>query len=703
VSATTSTAATDIGRILNPESIAIVGASPNSHWGSQIVRNVATAGFPGPVAAINPKYTSIEGVDCYPRLSDLPFVPEAVELFISSRNVIPVLEEAAELGVRGAVVFATGFAEAGPEGRKLQQRLTDIARSADMALVGPNGLGTISFAHRCPLFFDRVDRYEPGRAALMSQSGQVSGMFINNHLGVRWSHVVSGGNEAVCGATDFVSYFVDDPHTDVIVGFLETIRDPEGFFYACDRARAAGKPVVVLKVGRTEAAQRAVIAHTGALSAPDRLLARLLDRHDVIRARSPHELLQLALALQQPPIAGPRIAVLSTSGGQIELLLDELVANDLEVAELSPSTIEALRARLPASLHATNPLDYWGVDDYQSAFAGLLRLLARDEGVDAVVCIADRNQDPVGEPGRERFMIEGARAVARDTGVPIALISPLGGGADPSVVEELGREGVLVLSGLPEAFAALAGSVRRARPAPAARVTRDLRTDPVNRTLQALGGNAGSGQPGLDVLRAAGIPTPRTIEVEDAAAAAAAARDIGFPVVLKLGDADALHKTEVGGVLIGLSDEDAVRAGAERLLAGGARRLLIQEQVSGGVELIAGITCDPQLGAFVLIGLGGIWTEVLDDVAIRPAGLREGEADEMLRELKTHALLEGARGEAPVDRAGVIAVIEQLDALALAHGRALDSIDVNPLIARPDGVVAVDALVVPAGAAGPAV
>lgn len=680
--------------LFRPKSVAVVGASPTHMFARQSLENFSIMGYPGELGAVNPKYDEILGYPCAPNLSSLPFVPEAVLVGVNRNLVVPVVEEAAELGVKAVVVFAIGFAEIGDEGLARQARMVDVARDAGMALIGPNCQGVINFVDRTPMYMGYTHQYEPGRVALISQSGSVTTAVANNKRGVRWSNVLSVGNEAVTDGADLLGYFVDDPHTDVICMFIETVRDPERFFAECDRARAAGKPVIALKSGRTEAAAAAATAHSGALAAPDRLVDALLARHGVLRTESIEELLETAIALQSKRLPkGRRVAAMTASGGQIELILDQTGPLGFEHPTFEGDIAARLRSQLPDFLDVKNPLDWWGVDDMYQGYRDLLETIVSDPEIDIVVSATDFSYHPTGQE-RDSSQLTSAIELAQDTDKVIVVLDTVDGSVPKEIAEDALAQGVLALSGVPVGLRALRHLADFAEQPPAEAEPADIDGQHVE-TFLSQHPHAVAGLPALELLNAAHVAVPATRLAANEDEAAAVAADIGFPVALKSGDPLLLHKTESGALLLGLRDEEAVRAGARQILAAGAESVLVQQQLVGGVELILGLDTHPELGTFVLVGLGGIWTEVMNDVAIRPVGLREGEAEQMLRSLRGFGLLDGARGTAPVDIAAVVRAIESVDSIGRSFGHRIRSLDINPLIVSAEGAVAVDALVVP--------
>lgn len=687
---------TRIHALVEPASIAVVGASPTNATARAALENLTGLGFAGPVAAVNPRYEEVLGVPCVPSLRELDFVPDAIVVAVNRDRVLPVIAEAAEIGTRAAVVFAIGFAEIGSEGATAQQELARIAEAADMAVLGPNCQGLINFARSTALSTDRIVPYAAGPVGLICQSGSMSNALINNQRGVRWRYTFSTGNEAVVDAAELLQYMVDDEECRAVCLFLEAIRDPEGFFDACDRALERGLPIVVLKTGRTEASMQAVTAHSGALGVPDRLIDALLERHSVIRVRSLEEMLETANALQvrQRPTRGS-IATLTASGGQIQMVLEATERPQLEHPPFAADTVAAIDAILPDFLAAGNPLDYWGAADPDAAYPALTEILAEDPNIEIVMSVVDQARHPAGD-GRFQRPLDAALALAPcHPDKLFVLLETVGGVSPPSRVAESAEAGVLLLAGFETGALALGHLVAysrrlahpRARPAPA--------TSRRARSVALPFARPFTGQAGLDYLAANGVPIVPTRPARGADAAVAAAMELGFPVVAKLGDPEVTHKTEMGGVITGLVDEATVRTAVARLEAAGNGEVLIQRQLRG-VELIFGVTRHPALGSFLIVGLGGIWTEILQDVAIVPVGLATGDAEHALARLRGHRLLEGARGTPPVDMAALVELLECLDVLAVSLGDEIAGIDLNPVIATPEGAWAVDALIVPA-------
>jgi len=685
-------------RLFRPKSVAVVGASPSHQWLKNSILSFPEMGFGGKVYAVNPRYNEVAGVPCFPSLTELPEVPDAILIGLNRDRVLPVVEEAVSLGIGGAVVLAIGFAEAGEAGRERQQRMRQISLDADFALVGPNCQGLIDFTSGNALYMGKVAKYDAGVVALISQSGSVTTALTDNNRGVRWSQIVSAGNEAVVDSADLLRYFVDDPGVKVIGAFLETIRDPARFFAECDRAKAAGKPVVVLKSGTSEAGAQAATAHSGALAAPDRLYDARFERHGVHRASSMEALLETLLAMQldRRPKSN-RMASITASGGQIELILDQTDKTDLTHVPFAPDTVRALRNRLPDFLATTNPLDYWGMDDLEKNHPALLREIASDPNIDIILSASGFSQYPTStDRGALEDRLKPHKALAAEHDKVVVMLDTVDGTV-PAEIAESGLKGnILVLSGLSEGLEALSHLVadgkaaHKPAPAPAFDVAK-------TRTLFNAISAPSSGMPTSDLLTAAGLPVVESRHAPSADTAVKAASELGYPVVMKAADPSLLHKTEVGGVLVGIKDANAVTEGFKKLSAVAPGGVIVQPMAPFDVELFAGFTNHEQLGPFLIVGTGGIWAELFDDVCVRPVGLAAGEAKEMLESLKGYPLLLGVRGKPACNIDAVVALIEKLDAFVREFGDKISAIDLNPIMVTPDSALIVDTLVVPKG------
>lgn len=685
-----------LSALFRPNSVAVIGTSPASDVRRTPLEQYKRIGYAGKVAAVNPKYEEVAGFPCYASLKSIPYVPDAVLILRNREGTVAALEEAAEVGVKAAVIPEIGFAEAGAEGVAAQARIVDVARSSGMAVLGPNSGGMINWVDRVHLNMGAFDVRPPGHVALISQGGGTRLSLLGSGRGVRWSHAIICGNEAVTGSADFLRYFVDDPNVRVICGFVEAIRDPERFFFECDRARAAGKPVVLLKPGRTEASRELATAHTGALASPYRFYRELFKKHGVMQVDSFEEMLASAMLAQTGRSPGEgRLAAICPSGGLVQMYVDELAkCETIKYAEFQPQTVESIRSIVPPEIVCRNPLDFYsGYDNVEQESRTIYQAVASDPNVDIFAVLHLPNLTGPSGALEDTFAACAADVAAR-TDKPVALITPLDGSISSEKIEEHLDNNVMVL-GQREAFRAFDRAVKWAWPLSPISDEAPIDKASMAKRLQEFGGKPFSGKPALDFLAAAGMPVVESRFVTSVDAAISAANELGYPVVAKIGDTGVLHRTELSGVITNLRDAQELSAAAAKLFAKEAQVLIIQPFVRDGTELILGLETDAVLGSFVLLGQGGIWTEIMEDVALRPAGLRVGEPERMLGELRVHKILRGFRGAPALDIEAVISAVRRLDAIARNLGEQIRSIDINPLIVRKTGAVAVDALIVP--------
>jgi acyl-CoA synthetase (NDP forming) len=683
--------------LFSPGSVAVVGASPKEEsLGRRVVESIQALAPDCRLAAIGPSANALVGVESAASLRELAHVPEAIVVAVNTQRIMDVVRDAAELGVRAAVIFAGGFAEAGASGRRLQEEIRALAERADMAIIGPNCQGIINFVRPMPLYADTVDKYAAGRAALLSQSGSVTTSLINNRRGVRWSHAVSTGNESCIDAADVLEYFLDTPEVEVICAFLETIRRPERFFALCEEAREAGKAVVACKTGRTLAAQQAAAAHSGALATPDRLVDGLLRRHGVIRTESLSELLETtkALASGLRP-SGRRVAALSGSGGHIELVLDEAEKWGLEIAPFSAETQARLQAVLNGTGTADNPFDYWGIPNLADALPRALGVMAGDPNVDILLGLVDFSHGPTGRGPRANRLLDAWKNTADRAGRMLVLLDAIGGTPPPEAIERALEDRVLVLSELGTGLKALAHLVEHAsdRPQQPNAAPSPPSLDGVVATFSELRSGANSGALPLQLIDAAGIPVLDTTVIANGEPFDPHAVSLPFPLVAKVADPTIAHKAHRGGVALGIRTHEELAAAVSRLRGLGDGSVMIQHHVSADIELLAGLTSAPGLGSFVMVGVGGVLTEASDDVAIRPLGLGPDEPEAMLAELRAYEALR-AHPSFTQSLPAIVGVIQSLDQLGRVLGERLEALDVNPLMVTSDGCVAVDALLV---------
>jgi acetate---CoA ligase (ADP-forming) len=697
-----------LDRLLRPRSIAILGASERPSIGRTLVEALDGIGFRGDVYPINPKYESVLGRRCYPSVADLPRDVDVLAFCLNHARVLEHMRPAADRGVGAAVVFDGGFAEADGEGRARQDAIAAICREASMALCGPNCMGVIS-PHVPSLVYIQA-LHDPTRLAgnvgLISQSGSICIGLLTDCRRFGWSQVVSSGNEAVVAAVDFLEYLVDDPATRVIAMFLETVREPERFVAALDRAADRGKPVVVLKVGRSDRTRRAISSHTGGLAGEARVFSAMLRAHRAIEVADMDELTEVIAACQAERWPrGRRLAVMTASGGQAELILDLAATANLQLPPLAPASrgeVERVIGRITGD---GNPLDAWGNGDFATNFPHGLRVLGSDPGYDAIAFCTDGFDDqPMGSPARAldygKTLMEGARQSAK----PFYLMTTRSGVFRRDVATFLREHGIAVIGGTRAGLGAVDRLARWSEPLAAPRPSQGG-----GGAIQAM--QTGRARPTIHehdakrLLAAVGVSVVREQVVTSLDDAREAAKTIGYPVALKVVSDAVPHRSDVGLVAVGLRDESELGAAWDRL----SRRVddlsrrddvagfLIQEMAYGILEVFAGVSRDPDFGLVLAFGAGGVLIEALDDVALRPLPLRARDAEGMIAETRVATLLGGFRGRPPGDVGALARALEAISDLAWAERASLGELDVNPIVVRETGAgcVVVDALIVP--------
>ncbi|MGY4706981.1 acetate--CoA ligase alpha subunit [Candidatus Bipolaricaulota sp. J31] len=680
--------------LLYPRSVALIGASPKEgKLGNVLFKNMAS--FPGRFYPVNPNYGEIGGVKCYPSVSALPEVPDMAVVIIPAEPALGVIEECGRVGIENVVVITAGFKESGPEGAMREKRLVEIAKRYGLNVLGPNCFGLISTEAGLNATF-AVRGALPGNIAFLSQSGA----FCTSVLDWAWkeklgfSHFVSLGNKAVLNEAHFLRPFAEDPDTKVIVAYLEGISDGEAFIRIA-REVVKTTPIVVLKAGRTEAGARAVSSHTGTLAGSDAAYEAAFKKCGVIRARNVEELFDYAYALaKQPTPRGRRVGVMTNAGGAGVMASDAVEEYGLELARFSEETAIELGKFLPPAANIYNPVDVLG-DAHPDRYKKALDLVANDPNVDMVVALsAPAPLIPFSELAR---IVSEAKA---GSGKPLT-VSFMAGELGEEAEEVLREAGISSYFDPSRAVRALAVLRRYAEikgkeweeprelPADRERV-REL----FSRALAA--GKTQLGVEAMEVLEAYGIPVAPWGLARTPEEAKGIAERVGDPVVLKLVSPDLIHKTEVGGVVLGVPAREVGERAEEMLTRASSRfpharieGVLVQRQMPPGQELILGSTRDPQFGPLAMVGVGGIFVEVLQDVAFGIAPLSPGEAREMVESLRGYALLRGVRGRPGVDVEAVVAALERVSRLVHDFPEIVE-LDVNPLLAYPDGVVAVD-------------
>jgi acyl-CoA synthetase (NDP forming) len=692
--------APSLAHLLTPRSIALVGVSESSRWSRSIVDNLALQGFPGPVYMINPRHATQFGRPSYPSLREVPGEVDLAYVMVPTAAALEVAADCVAKGVRAVVMLTSGFAEVGPQGAALQQRLTALLAEHGVALCGPNCLGFVNAnANVAAYALAMAEPARPGRTGVVLQSGALLlpllRAFQKRELGL--ATLISSGNEAMFDATDFLAHMVEDPAVGVLGGLLEGIRRPAAFARVCDRALELGKPVVVLKLGRSEVGRRVAVAHTGALAGASRFADALFRRHGVVQVRTLEDFVEtLGLLASYGPPPGERVAVVASSGGVCGIASDLGSDLGLTFPEFDAATIARLRGVLPAFASPQNPLDVTGYVVIQPDLATrATEAVMEDPGVDATLLVTYPPERSSGDAAADDRRMAALADLVRGRGRYVALTATQAADLTPYGRELARRHNLFFLGGVSAALRAVAASQDFVR----ARGRRREARPPRPLQLALPGAGPLDEVESKRLLAAAGIALPREGLADSAEQAAAVAREIGYPVVLKVVSPDLPHKTEAGVIALGVGDEAELRAAYDRIVrnAGGARvvGVLVAEEAHDGIELLAGVQVDPVFGPGVVVGLGGIYAEIWRDTALRLAPLDEADAWAMVRELRCYPILAGARGRAPYDLAALTRTLLALSDLAVALGPRLRAVDVNPLLLRIEGrgAVALDALV----------
>jgi acetate---CoA ligase (ADP-forming) len=696
--------------LLRPRKIAIVGASERPSIGRAIIESLRLFGFDGDVFPVNPKYPAVLGARCYASLSDLPAAPDVVAFCVGSDRVLEGIKLSADIGARAAVIYDAGFAERGADGKRLQAEISGICRDGGIALCGPNCMGVLSPHDLSTTYMQEVrgTKYLTGNVGLVSQSGSICIGLLADVRRYGFSHVISSGNEAVVSCARYIDALVDDPETRVIAAFLESVREPERFVAALDRAADRGKPVVVLKVGRSERSQRAIMTHTGGLAGEGRVFSEVLRTHRAIEVDdldALSEVLAAAEGTRRP--AGPRLGVVTASGGQAELILDVASAAGIDLPPLDP-VIRRMAEDVVGPLTGDgNPLDAWGNGDFARNFPHALHCLDADPNCDAIVMCSDAaDGNPMGRADRS---IGYARILAEAAGKskkPHYMMGMRPGVMQQEQIDLLRHHGIPVLGGARQGFGAVArlGMVATKR---LPLVAKDTGPD-LGRLLADRSDRPAIHEADAKLFLAGHkMPVAREVLVTGWEAARRAAADIGWPVALKIVSDQIPHKSEHGLVALSVKNESDLRAAHDRLMRAAEQvaprveiaGLLVQEMIDEGIETFVGVSRDPDFGLVIAAGLGGVGIEIFRDFALRLLPLAESDAEAMIANLKGYPLLCGVRAPQPYDIAAFAEVIKGVGALAWANREHLDEIDLNPVkvFAAPNGCRIVDALIVPKG------
>ena len=693
--------------MLAPRGIAIVGASDNSGWSRYTYANLIRGGYPHATHLVNRRGEPVHGQPVVTSLRDIGQPVDLAYVLTGPPSLPSVMADAAVAGVRNLVVIAAGFGEMGEEGHKREEQLAELARGYDQLILGPNNLGFINTPDSTMPWSQAMPwPMQSGGVGIMSQSGAL-GIFLLNYLQSRdvgISHLVTVGNEAMVTVAEGIDYLVEQEGTRVIALYLESVRHPDVFLAAAERAMKAGKPIVAYKAGRGALGAKVTAAHTGSLAGDDRVFDAVFRQHGIIRVDSIEDLVTTCGLLDAyGELPGTRVAFVTGSGAMCGVIGDSAEANGLELPEFAESTVEELRAvGLPEFATAQNPLDTTG---YVVIDTNLLpnseAVVSRDPNIDMLVVNGSVPATQEAATFMSRYFTRRVE-LSKVSPVPVISMEFLPSDQTPFSREFRRSEGApYVVDSLTRGIPALAKAIwwsglRRA--------TRETTEAPA-------AGPAIAGVPGArgewserqvgELLAANGVPVIPQRLVTSASEAASAAEQSGFPVALKISAPGLAHKTDSGGVVLGVGSAEAAAHAYEQIVTAVAdaapgtpiEGVLVSPMRAEGVDLLVGIVRDGTWGLTLVVGLGGIWVEVLADSAVRALPVTPGEVREMLTELKSFPLLTGSRGAEPVDLDELTRVIARIGAIAVALGDDVEELEINPLRAAGSSIEVLDALV----------
>jgi acetate---CoA ligase (ADP-forming) len=684
--------------MLEARSVAVVGASVrDGSVGNQSVVELVEGGFDGRIVPVNPKYDEILGLPCVGSVAEIPEPVDLVILAVSNALLEEQLRQAADAGVGSAVIFASGFEEPRDGVPPLTERLAAIARDAGMAICGGNCMGFANLErHVRALGFYEPKDAPVGGVTFLSHSGSAFSAMIHNDRALGLNLAVSAGQEFVTTVADYLAYALGLESTSAVGLFIETVRDPDGFRSALEIANERDIPVVALKVGREERTRELVAAHSGALAGEDGAYEALFDAYGVSRVESLDEMADTLALFAAGRRAGPgALASVHDSGGERALLVDAAASVGVLLAEISDDTSKRMEALLDPGLPPVNPLDFWGTGrDSHEIITGCVRALLDDPAVAALAFSVDLTSEEHPEMG----YIAMARETFPETAKPFAMLSNFSSGIDRSDAKLLDGDGIPVLEGTITGLAAFkhlfAYRDYRARApvrggSPVSDETR------LRWILRLSGGDPFSELEGFSLLADYGVPVVESVRVETLEEAIAAAERLGFPVAVKTAASGVQHKSDVGGVKLGIDDSPSLEDAYSDLERALGPQVTVAPMVPQGPEIALGVVRDPQFGPLVLVGAGGVLVEVLKDRRLAMPPLDEERARSMVDRLGVRPLLDGLRGQPTANVDALAHAVVGLSWLAHDLGERLEALDANPVICGSEGCVAVDALVIP--------
>jgi len=704
--ATNATPRIDLSRLLNPRGIAVVGVSNDpARIGGQALRLLTDFGYAGRIYPVNPKYGDIKALTCYPDLLSVPQPCDVALIALSAERVAGAIEQCGKAGIAFALVLASGFGETGEEGKRLQAQLSATARKANVRVVGPNCLGILNLKDNARIGFGgtaQLRTLKPGPMAMVTQSGGFGFgvVAMAAYSGVGCNYAISSGNEADLNLLDFLADLIERPEVEIVVAFMESIDDGRRLLAIAERALELGKPILAWKVGNTDVGSRAATSHSARMTTSYALYRAAFKRGGLVEIREADELIDVAKAflIRKLP-AGNRVGIVTLSGGAGVLLADRCVEHGFELPRLSEPTTEKLRKTLVSFASCNNPVDATAhsYNDNYASYGEALRLVLADPGIDQAVARVPRGRGA--RPWAENLvqMLQGSDK-------PVVLNWPSAPDDNGDVLAYLEGNGVPCILGAGRAARALAALTDFAR---RRRARQEQGKRPFQRLVvrQGLELPAGPGTLGehrsKQFLKRYGVPVVREVSLQPSEIENLEAAPLAFPIAVKIDSPDVPHKTEAGAVRLGIQSLAALKQSARDVLAAVRQHqpdariegILLQEMASG-LEVIVGALNDACFGPTVAFGLGGVFTELLEDVTYGFAPFDAEAAREMILEIKGARLLDGYRGRPKLDVAALADTLARISLLIADHADRIAEIDVNPVFVREQGVVAADALIV---------
>ncbi|MBL7047215.1 MAG: acetate--CoA ligase family protein [Candidatus Marinimicrobia bacterium] len=705
----------DLRYFLSPRSIAIIGASENfASISGKPLHFLQEHDYKGKIFPVNPKYDSLGGINCYKSVLDIPESVDLALLAVNFRLVLPTLKQCAEKKIKFATIFASGFAESGEEGKIIQQQIAELVKESGMRICGPNCQGSVSLKDHAIGGFSASLGVKPlvvGPIGYVTQSGALgySIFSLAQEAGVGFSYVASTGNEVDLHTLDFMEFILEDADTKMIISYLEGIKDGRQFARLADRALELGKPIVTLKVGRSEVGQKAASSHTASLTGSEAVCDAFFRQKGIIRARDIEDMIDVAALMQKIPVLpeGKGIGLITTSGGGGILMADEASDMNLDIPEFDAETRKILMEVIPPYGSALNPVDVTAqVINKADDFKKVLEVLVAKPQIHALVIVITQI---TGDQGRQ--MAEDIVKISKLTQKPITVAWTTGDLLVADNLQLLSDGGIQYYKSPVRAVRAIGAlmnySVFRKEVLSRARI--DSTESKVGKIHESALSFLADKQrslteyEGKKLLALYGVPVTKEEIASSEKQAVSIAETIGYPVALKINSPDILHKTEAGGLKLNIKNNEELLVAYNEILSNACKYnpnaqlngILIQEMISGGIEVIIGVNNNPQFGPTVMFGLGGIFVEILKDISMRVAPLSFEDAMEMIKEIKGFKVLTGARGKAKADIQAIADVLVKVSRMALDLEDQIAELDINPLLVMPEGegVCVADALI----------